>query len=82
MGDMAEVFQAMKEMDRERKQRNLSAAKKRGTDGWTIHTEWHWSRVLDGSRLDYWPSRNCGDVHGFIRRRASPTPTKDQTNEQ
>lgn len=76
MGDMGEIFNAMREMDRERKERNLAAA---DPAGWTVHTPWHWSRDLAGSRLDYWPSRNkfqwqgkvmCGDVQGFIRKRA------------
>ena len=73
MGDMGEVFNAMREMDAERRSRNLAAA---DPTGWTIHTEYHWSRDLGGSRLDYWPSRNkfqwrgkvmTGDVTGFIR---------------
>ena len=75
MGDMGEVFNAMREMDAERRSRNLAAA---DPTGWTIHTEYHWSRDLGGSRLDYWPSRNkfqwrgkvmTGDVVGFIRKR-------------
>lgn len=43
--------------------------------GWTEHTEYHWSRTLAGSKLDYWPSRrkwryrgktSRGDVNAFI----------------
>lgn len=75
MGDMADDFRFMKARDRERKTRNLAAA---DPEGWTQHTEYHWSRDLAGSRLDYWPSRNkfqyqgrvmTGDVNGFIRKR-------------
>ena len=75
MGDMAEVFNAMREADKERKALNFSKA---DPTGWTKHTEYHWSRKLNGKRLDYWPSRNkfqyegrvmCGDVQGFIRKR-------------
>lgn len=75
MGDMAEVFTHMRERDRERKDRNLKAA---NPEGWTKHTMYHWSRDLNGKRLDYWPSRNkfqyqkrvmCGDVVGFIKKR-------------
>ena len=43
MGDMGEVFNAMREMDAERRSRNLAAA---DPTGWTIHTEYHWSRDL------------------------------------
>ncbi|MFA5630323.1 MAG: hypothetical protein WC997_02325 [Porticoccaceae bacterium] len=75
MGDVGEIFNAKRAADRERRARNLANA---DPSGWTIHTEHHWSRVLSGKRLDYWPSRNkfqfegrvmTGDVMGFIRRR-------------
>jgi hypothetical protein len=44
---------------------------------WTKHTEHHWSRLVAGKRLDYWPSRKKwmyvtkvqrGDVQAFIQR--------------
>ena len=75
MGDMGDIFRAMKDTDKERKKRNLENANPKG---WTEHTEYHWSRTLQGKRLDYWPSRNkfqhnnkimVGDVEGYIRKR-------------
>lgn len=75
MGDMGEIYNAMKKRDKERKKRNLAAANPKG---WTKHTEYHWSQDLNGSRLDYWPSKNKfrykgkimhGDVEGFIKNR-------------
>lgn len=78
MGDMAEVFRDMREHDRQRRQRNLENAYASGTDGWTVHHETHWSRMLQGHKLEYWPSKNkwrwlnktyTGDVHGFIKNR-------------
>ena len=75
MGDVGEYWRDHKEVDDERKRRNLANA---DPEGWTQHTEFHWSRTLNGKRLDYWPSRNkfqyegrihCGDVLGFIRNR-------------
>lgn len=75
MGDTGEDFKYMDELNKERKKRNLESASK---EGWKLHTEYHWSRDLNGKRLDYWPSRNkfqydgrvmCGDVDGFIRKR-------------
>jgi hypothetical protein len=77
MGDMGEVFKLRKQADKERKKRNLDNANR---DGWTIHTDYHWSMVLNGKRLDYWPSRNkfqyggkvmCGDVVGFIKNKSN-----------
>ena len=75
MGDMGEIFNAMRESDKARRHKNLEAA---DPSGWTIHASTHWSRDLNGHRLDYWPSRNkfryknrtyTGDVKGFIRNR-------------
>lgn len=75
MGDLADDFRALKKHNDERKAKNLAAA---CSDGWVVHTDHHWSRVLDGKRIDYWPSRKkfqydgrvmCGDVNGFIRKR-------------
>lgn len=77
MGDMGDDFKALRELDQARKRRNLIKA---DPAGWTIHTEYHWSRVLNDKRLDYWPSRNkfqyrnkimCGDVVGFIKNRVN-----------
>jgi hypothetical protein len=78
MGDMGEIFNAMREHDRERRTRNLENAFAEGTDGWTVHTPIHWSRDLLGDRIDYWPTRNkfrwrrktrTGNVKGFIDKR-------------
>lgn len=75
MGDMGDDFRALRERHRERRERNLQQA---DPTGWTKHTEHHWSRELNGHRLDYWPSRrrfryqgrtHTGDVDGFIRKR-------------
>lgn len=75
MSDTKEDFEYLKQLNKERKKRNLESASR---DGWHIHTEYHWSRTLNGKRLDYWPSGNkfqyggkvmCGDVDGFIKNR-------------
>ena len=74
MGDMGEIFRAHKEAGKERRERNLDKA---DPTGWTEHTPYHWSRKLNGKRLDYWPSRNkwqyegrimCGNVKAFIEK--------------
>lgn len=81
MGDVGDDFRAKRDADKERKKRNIEAAK---PEGWTQHTIYHWSRVLNGKRLDYWPSKNkfmydgrvmTGDVIGFIKNRETKTIT-------
>jgi hypothetical protein len=81
MGDMGEIFREWNDHKKEVKARNLENAFAGGTDGWTLHSSVHWSRVLLGDRLDFWPStkkfrwRNrtrIGDhqeVENFIRNR-------------
>jgi hypothetical protein len=36
--------------------------------GWTKHNEHHWSRDVQGHRLDYWPSRKKFQFKGKVRR--------------
>ena len=76
--DMAGDFKVMRRYTQAKREQNLEDNKKLADDGWTVHTEYHWSRTLNGKRLDYWPSRNKfqyegnihhGDVHGFVRKR-------------
>jgi len=77
MGDMGDIFNAMKRDDKVRRLKNLKEA---NLSGFTRHSDYHYSCDLNGSRLDYWPSRNKwrwngrtynGDVHGFIQKRVS-----------
>ena len=56
--------------------------------GWKEHSQFHWSRVVNGKRLDYWPTKNkfqydnvvqTGDVNEFIRNmEAKTTPVVEQ----
>ncbi len=45
--------------------------------GWTKHTLWHWSRDLNGKKIDFWPTKDkwlydgkvmTGDVDKFIAK--------------
>lgn len=49
-------------------------------EGWTKHTQWHWSRILNGKKLDFWPTKDkwryedqnyFGDVDKFIEIRTN-----------
>jgi hypothetical protein len=46
----------------------LSDAKSNDDGHWTKHTEFHWSRQVNGSRLDYWPSRKKFQYKNRVRR--------------
>lgn len=80
--NMSEDFRALKadrkaKFDLDRKRFMEQAISK--DDGlWTKHTEFHWSRMVGGQRLDYWPSRkkwmyrnkvSRGDVYQFIKKK-------------
>ena len=58
MGDVGDDYRALRELNAERRQRNLENASK---DGWYLHTEYHWSRTLNGKVM-------CGDVLAFIKK--------------
>jgi hypothetical protein len=75
MGDLAEIYREMDKHQRERREARLASA---DNTGWTVHTTYHWSRDLNGERLDYWPSRSkfqyqgkvlTGEVDKFIAKR-------------
>jgi len=53
MGDMGEVFNAMREQTKKHRAKMLESA---DTEGWTAHTEYHFSRMFNGKRMDWWPS--------------------------
>lgn len=50
------------------RQRFLEEAIAKDDGGWTKHTQWHWSRMIDGKRLDYWPSRKKFQYEGKVMR--------------
>lgn len=82
MDDEDAFWRALKRHSREKfdadRARFLAEARAKDDGGWTHHTEHHWSRMLNGKRLDYWPSRKKwryqqvvrrGDVMAFIQHR-------------
>lgn len=48
--------------------RFLADAQAADDGGWTKHTQWHWSRMVNGERLDYWPSRKKYQYRGKVKR--------------
>jgi len=57
MGDMGELFNDLKVHRKGQREAKLALAKAAQLPGWTMHTEYHWSRVINGIKLDWWPSR-------------------------
>ena len=53
MGDMGDVFNAMKAQTKQHRADMLAKAE---TTGWTQHTEYHFSRTFGGDRMEWWPS--------------------------
>ena len=84
------IWDALKEHSKakfdEDRARFLDDAKSNDDGGWTKHTEFHWSRQVSGSRLDYWPSRKKfqyknrvrrGDVMRFVQKLNRSDPLGD-----
>lgn len=69
-----EIYDIMKahskeKFDADRKKALADANDPANNDGgWLKHTEFHWSRVVDGYKLDYWPSRKKWQYRGRVRR--------------
>lgn len=55
------IWDALKQNRRDKfnadRKRFMEEANASDDGGWTKHTEHHWSRDVEGHRLDYWPSR-------------------------
>lgn len=71
--DIAWTGRVLREQRKKESEENLMEA---DPEGWKQHTLYHWSRFIDGYRLDYWPSRKkfryrgrtrTGDVKEFMR---------------
>lgn len=66
------IWDAMKQHSKEKfaadRKRFLEQAEKDDDGGWTKHTQYHWSRTVDGDRLDYWPSRKKFQYRGKVQR--------------
>jgi hypothetical protein len=70
MSDRDEIYDIMTKMSRDKfdqdRKRFLAGALKADDGKWTKHTKHHWSRLVNGVKLDYWPSRKkwmyCGKV--------------------
>jgi len=46
-------YQALKAYNKEKKVKRLASACE---EWWSKHTPYHWYRILEGGKLDYWPS--------------------------
>ena len=53
MGGMGDLFNSMKQANKEHRAKMLEKAV---TTGWTKHTDYHFSRYFGGCRVDWWPS--------------------------
>ena len=53
MGDMAEVFNAMKQHKKEKRAERFESA---NDEGWEKHSDHHWYRMINGKKMNYWPS--------------------------
>lgn len=82
MGDLSEDFKFLRFLNKQRRAENLANAT---FEGFTKHTDYHYSRLLYGTILDYWPTKNkwCwndkiyhGDVHKFINKRLNKQGSK------
>lgn len=81
MGDMGEVFNAIKEEKRAKRQNNLKNNQQLIDSSWTIHSEYHVSktvRIEDRDvRVEFWPSSNKWKVGNRYYRGSLPKALKE-----
>ena len=53
MGDMGDIFRAMKEIKKTNKENRLASA---DSAGWQVLNAYHWRKPLGGKFINYWPS--------------------------
>jgi hypothetical protein len=67
-----EIYDTLKAISKEKfdsdRKRFLAEADAQDDGGWTKHSKFHWSREVNGRRLDYWPSRKKYQYRGKVRR--------------
>lgn len=72
MSDRDPIWDALKERSKNKfdadRERFLDEAMTDDDGGWTKHTIYHWSRKINGNRLDYWPSRKKFQWKGKVMR--------------
>jgi len=71
-GDRDPIWDALKAHSKEKfdadRAKFMAQANADDDGGWTKHTPHHWSRLVDGSHLDYWPSRKKFQFRGLVQR--------------
>lgn len=70
-----EVFDDIREERRQKRATNLAKA---DTAGWSQFTQYHFWRMVDGHRLDWWPSSNKWLYKGKYYRGGLPKAIKDR----
>lgn len=63
MSEMGEAFRDMREAKKIEKEKRLAKA---DTTGWTKHTDYHFSKIVDGKKLDWWPSTCKAQYNGAM----------------
>ena len=66
------IYDALKEHSKTKfdadRARFLIEANAADDGGWHKHSAHHWSRMVAGDRLDYWPTRKKYQFRGKVRR--------------
>lgn len=61
---MGDIFNAMKDEDKERRHERKEKANSMDFSDFIKHTDWHWSRMVQAGRIDYWPTKNKWRMNG------------------
>lgn len=66
----AEKNARRREARKRKRQENLSEALKE-CGGWTKHNMFHWSKSVNGLKIDYWPSTRKAQFNGVVYKQVA-----------
>ena len=61
MSELGEIYEAMRKRTKQHHREMLARA---DVEGWTKHTDYHYSRNFGGKRMEWWPSAGKARYNG------------------
>jgi len=78
----AEDFEVFNIIRKERQERRNKRLNETSDKGWSKHADTHWYLIIDGVKLDYWPSANKWQFKGRYYRGSIPRWLYDTIQEK
>lgn len=68
MSEIGDMYRAVREDDQEERHARLARNQEvYDQANWTVHTPYHWGRLVRGKKLDFWPTKDKWMYEGQVR---------------